>query len=154
MGADRSNSRQRPCLVRYLAPQRGTKAGAPASSLLLAEIKFPIINTASFIESHVRTSPYYPQSNGKIERWHGSLKREFIRPNVPLSLEEARQLVERYVDDYNHRRLHSAIGYVTPADKLAGRAQAIFDQRDRKLTEARARRAQSRQRQREDATAA
>ena len=43
MGADRSNSRQRPCLVRYLAPQRGTKAGAPASSLLLAEIKFPII---------------------------------------------------------------------------------------------------------------
>ena len=37
---------------------------------------------------HVRTSPYYPQSNGKIERWHQSLKKECIRPRCPLSLEE------------------------------------------------------------------
>jgi transposase InsO family protein len=104
--------------------------------------------------THVRTSPYYPQSNGKIERWHGSLKQECIRPNVPLSLEEARQLVERFVDDYNYRRLHSAIGYVTPADRLAGRQQAIFTERDRKLAEARARRAQRRQQEREQSTAA
>ena len=104
--------------------------------------------------THVRTSPYYPQSNGKIERWHGSLKRECIRPNVPLSLEDARQLVERYVDDYNHRRLHSAIGYVTPGDRLAGRQQAIFSERDRKLTEARARRARRRQEERRSSAAA
>jgi transposase InsO family protein len=104
--------------------------------------------------THVRTSPYYPQSNGKIERWHGSLKQECIRPNVPLSLEEARQLVERFVDDYNYRRLHSAIGYVTPADRLAGRQQAIFTERDRKLAEARARRAQRRQQERGQSTAA
>jgi putative transposase len=39
--------------------------------------------------THVRTSPFYPQSNGKLERWHKSLKQEVIRPKVPLSLEEA-----------------------------------------------------------------
>ncbi len=65
--------------------------------------------------THVRTSPYYPQSNGKIERWHQTIKQDCIRPKVPLSLEEARRLVERFVDDYNHRRLHSPMGYVPPA---------------------------------------
>lgn len=104
--------------------------------------------------THVKTSPYYPQSNGKIERWHQTLKQDCIRPHVPLSLEQARQLVERFVDDYNHRRLHSGIGYVTPADKLAGREQAIFAERDRKLAEARARRAEKRRAARENITAA
>ena len=52
--------------------------------------------------THVRTSPYYPQSNGKLERWHGTLKRDCLRPAVPLSLEQARRLVERFVEDYNH----------------------------------------------------
>lgn len=91
--------------------------------------------------THVRTSPYYPQSNGKIERWHGTLKRDCLRPNVPLSIEEARALVASFVAHYNHARLHSAIGYVTPADKLAGREQAIFAVRDQKLAAARDRRA-------------
>jgi transposase InsO family protein len=95
--------------------------------------------------THVRTSPYYPQSNGKLERWHGTLKRDCLRPNVPLSLDDARQLVESFVDHYNHVRLHSAIGYVTPADKLAGREQAIFAERDRKLEAARERRRLARQ---------
>ena len=104
--------------------------------------------------THVKTSPYYPQSNGKIERWHQTLKSDCIRPHVPLSLTEARQLVERFVEDYNHSRLHSGIGYVTPADKLAGREQAIFDERDRKLAEARAQRARNRQAAREDAISA
>jgi transposase InsO family protein len=95
--------------------------------------------------THVKTSPYYPQSNGKIERWHGTLKQDCIRPHVPLSLEEARRLVERFVEHYNHERLHSAIGYVTPADKLAGREPEIFAERDRKLEAARERRRQTRQ---------
>lgn len=95
--------------------------------------------------THVRTSPYYPQSNGKIERWHKTLKGDCLRPNVPLSIDEARRLVGRFVEDYNHRRLHSAIGYVTPADKLAGRETAIFAERDRKLAQARERRAARRQ---------
>ena len=42
---------------------------------------------------HVRTSPYYPQSNGKIERWHGSLKAEAVRPKTPLNLADARRVV-------------------------------------------------------------
>jgi putative transposase len=71
--------------------------------------------------THVGTSPYYPQSNGKLERWHRSVKSECIRPGVPLSLEDAVRLVTDYVRRYNEVRLHSAMGYVTPADKLAGR---------------------------------
>lgn len=90
--------------------------------------------------THVRTSPYYPQSNGKIERWHKSLKGECIRVKTPLSLEDARRLVAEYVAHYNTVRLHGAIGYVTPADKLAGRAEQIWADRRRKLATAAARR--------------
>ena len=61
--------------------------------------------------THVRTSPYYPQSNGKLERWHKSLKSECIRPGVPLTPQDARRLIERYVEHYNTVRLHSAIGF-------------------------------------------
>ena len=61
-----------------------------------------------------------------------------------MSLEDARRIVFRYVAYYNEVRLHSAIGYLTPADKLAGRAAEIFAARDRKLAEARERRAAQR----------
>ena len=94
--------------------------------------------------THVRTSPYYPQSNGKKERWFGTLKRECIRPGTPLSLEDARRLVARFVEHYNTVRLHSAIGYVTPADKLLGLEPVIHAERDRKLEEARELRRQKR----------
>ena len=87
--------------------------------------------------THVRTSPSYPQSNGKIERWHKSLKNDCIRPGVPLNLQDARRLVTRFVEHYNTVRLHSAIGYITPADKLAGKEDAIFAARDQKLLQAR-----------------
>ena len=64
--------------------------------------------------THVKTSPYYPQPIGKIERWHKSLKGECIRPGIPLSLEDARRLVQGYVEHCNNVRLNSAIGYITP----------------------------------------
>jgi putative transposase len=99
--------------------------------------------------THVRTSPYHPQSNGKLERWHGTMKCECIRPAAPATLAEARRLVADYVEHYNHVRLNSAIGYITPADKLNGLAQVIFDERDRKLEAARQRRQQARQAARE-----
>ena len=115
--------------------------------------------------THVRTSPYYPQSNGKIvqpgyssrlwasapragggaRRWHKTIKSESIRIKSPSSLEEARRTVAPFVDHYNHRRLHAAIGYVAPADRLADKQEAIWANRDRKLALARERRAQERQ---------
>jgi transposase InsO family protein len=94
--------------------------------------------------THVKTSPHYPQSNGKIERWHQSVKRECIRPGVPLSIDDARRLIAAYIQRYNTIRLHSAIGYVTPLDKLNGREPQIFAERDRKLEEARRLRQQRR----------
>jgi transposase InsO family protein len=101
--------------------------------------------------THVRTSPYYPQSNGKIERWHKSLKTECIRPGTPLSLEDARRLVAGYVQHYNEVRLHSAIGFVAPKDKLQRREAEIFAQRDHKLETAREQRKQRRQAARKEA---
>jgi transposase InsO family protein len=95
--------------------------------------------------THVRTSPYYPQANGKIERFHKTIKGECIRVKVPLSLDDARRIATDYITHYNEARLHSAIGYVTPKDKLLGNDAAIFAARDRKLAEARERRKEMRQ---------
>ena len=87
--------------------------------------------------THVKTSPYYPQSNGKLERYHRTIKSTCIRVNTPLSLDDAQRIVTDFVDHYNNRRLHSAIGYITPIDKLEGRAEMIQIQRDAKLAAAR-----------------
>jgi len=95
--------------------------------------------------THVRTSPFYPQSNGKLERFHKTLKGECIRPKTPLSLDEARRLVAEYIEHYNTVRLHSAIGYIAPADKLNGKADEIFKERDQKLEAAREQRRIKRQ---------
>lgn len=95
--------------------------------------------------THVRTSPYYPQSNGKLERFHKTIKGDAIRPAAPASLEAAHTVVARYVEHYNAVRLHSAIGYIAPNDLIAGRAAAIWADRDRKLEAARALRRQRRQ---------
>jgi transposase InsO family protein len=94
--------------------------------------------------THVRTAPFYPQSNGKLERYHKTIKSECIRPKVALSLEEARTQIADYIRYYNEERLHSSIGYVAPKDKLEGRDQQIFTERDQKLEAAREARKQKR----------
>ena len=94
--------------------------------------------------THVRTSPYYPQSNGKIERYHRTIKADTIRPGQPDTVEKTRALVTRSVAHYNTVRLHSALGYITPHDFLEGRSKAIQEARDRKLERARELRARKR----------
>lgn len=91
--------------------------------------------------TYVRTSPFYPQSSVKTERWHKSLKSKYIRPTTPLSLEDAQRVVRILVAVYNTERLHSAIGYVMLGAILEGRAEEILADQERKLTKAHAARA-------------
>ena len=104
--------------------------------------------------THVRTSPYYPQSNGKLEALNKTIKKTTIRPRRPQSVEEARELMTSFSEHYNEKRLHSSLGYVTPADKLAGREKAIWASRNAKLKAARERRREQRCAARQDNTAA
>jgi transposase InsO family protein len=87
--------------------------------------------------SHVLTSPYHPQSNGKLERFHGTIKQEEIRKNSYLNIEDARAKISAYIDYYNKIRLHSAIYYLTPEDILLGRETERLETRQRKLDQAR-----------------
>ena len=103
--------------------------------------------------THVRTSVNYPQANGKNEAWHKSLKCECVRCTPLLSLDDARRKIAAYVDHYNTRRLHSAIGYIAPKDKLEGREEEIFAERDRRLEAARERRKQNAMNRKEEAAA-
>jgi putative transposase len=89
---------------------------------------------------------HHAKSNRTVLAWHQSLKSECIRPGTPLSLEDARRLVEGYVEHYNNVRLNSAIGYITPKDMLAGHQQEIQAERDRKLDAAKEQRKNRRQR--------
>jgi hypothetical protein len=98
--------------------------------------------------THVRTAPYYPQSNGRLERYHKTIKGMRFVPASPAR-SRRRALVTRFVEHYNTVRLHSAIDYITPADFFAGRGNAIWAERDRRLDAARevrhARRAEAHQ---------
>jgi transposase InsO family protein len=90
--------------------------------------------------THVRTSPYYPQSNGKQERFQGTAKTEGIRPMTPSTPEEANRVMTKFIEYYNNVRLHSGIGYISPLNRLVGRAEEIELNRKKKLAEARERR--------------
>jgi transposase InsO family protein len=82
---------------------------------------------------HVFCSPYYPQSNGKLKRYHRTLKEESIRPKTPLTLSDAKRIVADFIAHYNSTRLHSSIGYIAPLD----RHTTILAARDKKLEAAR-----------------
>jgi len=86
--------------------------------------------------THVRTSPYYPQSNGKIERFHFSLKSQCVQRNSFVDLEDAQKITAKYIDYYNTERLHSAIGFIAPIHKLNGVEDQIFAKRKEKMMEA------------------
>jgi hypothetical protein len=80
--------------------------------------------------SHVRGAPLHPQTQGKIERWHQTLKNRILLENYFLPGDLERQ-IEAFVEHYNHRRYHESLGNVTPADAYFGRASAIIEQRER-----------------------
>ena len=89
---------------------------------------------AEYIEaqsmSHVRGAPFHPQTQGKIERWHQTLKNRILLENyfLPGDLEAQ---IEAFVEHYNHQRYHESLNNVTPADAYFGRAQTIIKQRER-----------------------
>ena len=130
--------------------QRGREAYPQARPRIISDrgSQFVARDFKEFIRlwqtSHVLTSPHYPQSNGKLERFHRTLKEQAIRPKTPLCLEDALRISGQFIDHYNTVRLHSGIGYVTPQDKLLGRDKAILQARDEKLQQARERRRQKR----------
>jgi len=82
---------------------------------------------------HVRGAPNHPQTQGKIERWHQTLKNRVLLENyyLPGALEQA---VDAFVEHYNHRRYHESLGNLTPADVYFGRANDILSER-RKIKE-------------------
>ena len=79
---------------------------------------------------HSRGAPYHPQTQGKIERWHQTLKNRILLENyfLPGDLEAQ---IEAFVDHYNHQRYHESINNVTPADVYFGRDKDILEQRER-----------------------
>jgi transposase InsO family protein len=79
---------------------------------------------------HVRGAPFHPQTQGKIERWHQTMKNRILLENyfLPGDLEAQ---IEAFVEHYNHRRYHESLSNVTPADAYFGRASAIIQQRER-----------------------
>ena len=80
--------------------------------------------------AHVRGAPCHPQTQGKIERWHQTLKNRILLENyyLPGDLESK---IDRFVDHYNHRRYHESLSNLTPADVYFGRARALLLERER-----------------------
>ena len=80
--------------------------------------------------AHVRGAPYHPMTQGKIERWHQTLKNRILLENYYLPGDLEAQ-IEAFVADYNHCRYHESIDNLTPADVYFGRGQTILLQRER-----------------------
>jgi len=78
--------------------------------------------------SHVRGAPYHPQTQGKIERWHQTLKNRILLENYFLP-GDLRHQIANFVDHYNHRRYHESLNNLTPADVYFGRGQSILNRR-------------------------
>ena len=79
---------------------------------------------------HVRGAPYHPQTQGKIERWHQTLKNRILLENYFLPGDLKGQ-IEKFINHYNHHRYHESLQNLTPADVYFGRGQTILNQRER-----------------------
>lgn len=79
---------------------------------------------------HVRGAPNHPQTQGKIERWHQTLKNRILLENYYLE-GELEAAINAFVEHYNHRRYHESLGNLTPADVYFGRGPAILAEREK-----------------------
>ena len=79
--------------------------------------------------THTRGRPYHPQTQGKIERWHRSMKNQILLDNYYLP-GELQEHLQRFITYYNHERYHESLDNLTPADVYYGRGQEILDQRE------------------------
>ena len=79
---------------------------------------------------HVRGAPYHPQTQGKIERWHQTLKNRILLENYFLPGDLKAQ-IGAFIDHYNHHRYHESLNNLTPADVYFGRGQSIINNRER-----------------------
>lgn len=79
--------------------------------------------------THTRGRPYHPQTQGKIERWHRSMKNQILLDNYYFTSELEEQL-QKFVSYYNHERYHESLNNLTPADVFYGRGEEIFDERE------------------------
>lgn len=82
---------------------------------------------------HIRTSIAYPQSNGKIERYHRTIHEECLRTKSLIDLDDARKQIAEFIDYYNTKRLHSSLFYLTPTDFLNGTITEKLEARSVKL---------------------
>ena len=80
--------------------------------------------------SHVRGAPYHPQTQGKIERWHQTLKNRILLENYYLPRDLEMQIAA-FIEHYNHRRYHESLENLTPADVYFGKGHAILLERAR-----------------------
>ena len=80
--------------------------------------------------THIRGAPYHPQTQGKIERWHQTLKNRILLENYYLPGDLEAQ-IEAFIEHYNHQRYHESLSNLTPADVYFGRGQAILQERAR-----------------------
>jgi len=85
---------------------------------------------------HIRTSIAYPQSNGKIERYHRTIHQECLMTTSLIDLDDARKQIAEYIDYYNTKRLHSSLFYLTPDDFMNGRVDEKINLRNTKLQQA------------------
>src|SRR5215831_9059279 len=110
--------------------QRSPSATAAVRQWLLVYLGRPAKWLQRHDMAHVRAAPYHPMTQGKIERWHQTLKNRILLENYYLPGDLEAQ-IEAFVADYNHRRYHESINNLTPADVYFGRGQTILLQRER-----------------------
>jgi transposase-like protein len=142
LALEQSELSPRELAVRFTDEQRYFVSEATVYRLLKAHDLITSDNGPSYIAgelaeyiearkmSHVRGAPMHPQTQGKIERWHQTLKNRILLENyfLPGDLEIQ---IEAFVEHYNHQRYHESLNNVTPADAYFGRASAIIERRER-----------------------